>query len=170
MGANMGCSKPNRRSKIDAGFSLVELVIVIVIIGILAAIAVPRFQQGVKEADAAALISNLRTLRRAMELYKAEHGKYPDDIDTFEVQLTQYTDAAGNASPTRTGAFVYGPYISKIPPLPVGNNAGKTEIAGGALPGAVATAGWWYDKDRGELRANLADDQVDKKGVRFNLR
>ena len=157
------------RGRVPA-FSLVELVIVIVIIGLLAAIAVPRFQQGASGADSAALTSNLRTLREALELYKVEHGKYPDDKSTIEAQLTQFSDIDGNTSATKGGDFVYGPYISKIPALPVGDNAGKTGIVDSGLPGAVATAGWWYNKSTGELRANLANDQVDAKGGRFNLK
>lgn len=157
--------KPNRM-----GFSLVELVIVIVIIGIIAAIAVPRISHGANQADEAALTSDLAVMRRALELYKAEHGQYPDDDTTLEAQLTEYSDADGNTSPVKTGTHVYGPYISKIPPLPAGDNKGNTDIDGGATPGLDPTAGWWYNGAAGELRANLANDQVDVKGLPLNLK
>lgn len=59
------------------GFSLVELVIVLVIIGIIAAIAVPRFSSATEAAHAKTVAGTLRIVNDAMELYKADHGYYP---------------------------------------------------------------------------------------------
>ncbi len=58
-------------------FSLVELVIVLVIIGIIAAIVVPRFSSATGAAQAKSLTAALRIVNDAMELYKADHTYYP---------------------------------------------------------------------------------------------
>ncbi|HHY16401.1 MAG TPA: prepilin-type N-terminal cleavage/methylation domain-containing protein [Firmicutes bacterium] len=59
------------------GFTLMELMIVIVIIGVLAAIGVPAYNNYVNKAKAAACLSNRRTIATAMGLYYAEHTTYP---------------------------------------------------------------------------------------------
>ena len=55
------------------GFSLLELVIVVVIIGVISAIAIPRMTRGASNAGATALRANLAVLRNAIEIYRAEH-------------------------------------------------------------------------------------------------
>lgn len=65
-------STMHRRS----GFTLIELLIVVVIIGILAAIAIPKFQSTKGKANAAALRSDLRNIATAQEAYAYENGQY----------------------------------------------------------------------------------------------
>lgn len=61
------------------GFTLIELLIVVVIIGILAAIAIPKFQSTKGKANAAALKSDLRNLATAQEAYFYDHALYSTD-------------------------------------------------------------------------------------------
>ena len=59
------------------GFTLVELVVVIAILGILAAIAVPRFVSTLNEAEATADAATVRAVQGAVDIYYLENGSYP---------------------------------------------------------------------------------------------
>src|SRR5215218_6957536 len=91
------------------GFSLIELVIVVVIIGIIAAIAIPRLSRGSAGAADSAVSGNLAVLRSAIDLFATEHGGTYPSVGTFDSQLTQYSDAAGSFSATKTSTMIYGP-------------------------------------------------------------
>jgi len=153
-----------RKAKRGGGFSLLELVIVVVIIAIIAAIAVPRLSRGTAGAADSALKGDLAVLRNALDLYNAEHnGSYPA-VATFVEQLTTYTDVAGNDQVTRDTTHIYGPYIRKIPSLPVGAAKGNT----GAAAAAGAGVGWIYDAATGNINANCTDAEIDVEGVKYN--
>ena len=63
------------------GFSLVELVIVVLILAALAAIAIPRITTGSNAARIAACDTNIDIINMQMELYNADNGDYPDLVD-----------------------------------------------------------------------------------------
>ena len=75
-----------RRSR--RGFTLIELLIVVVIIGVLAAIAIPKFQSTKGKANAASLKSDLRNLATAQEAYFYENYTYTTSIASLNVKLT----------------------------------------------------------------------------------
>lgn len=62
------------------GFTLLELMIVVSIIGILATLAVPSYQSSVVKAKEAALRQDLSTLRDVIDQHKADQGKYPPSL------------------------------------------------------------------------------------------
>ena len=66
--------------KKHSGFTLVELLIVIVVIGILATVAVPRFTDVTTKANTAKIQSDLTTIDTAIQIYYMEKGDYPADI------------------------------------------------------------------------------------------
>lgn len=136
------------------GFSLIELVIVVVIIGIIGAIAIPRLSRGAEGASDSALAGDLAVMRNAIDLYATEHGGDFPALATFEAQLTKYTDANGNTSDTKTGAYIYGPYIRKIPALKVGDEKGGTSLAAAAAEGVA----WVYDETAGTIVPNTGTD------------
>src|SRR5205814_10043128 len=128
------------------GFSLIELVIVVVIIGIIAAIAIPRLSRGSAGAADSALSGNLAVLRSAIDLYATEHGGAYPSVGTFDSQLTLYTDSSGSFSATKSATMMYGPYLRKIPPLPVGpvNYKNAVTIIDGSSGTPGSTAGGWF--------------------------
>ena len=65
---------------IRRAFTLIEILIVVVILGILAAIVVPQFTDAADDANDAAVRSQLQTLRGQIELYYAQNGEYPNLI------------------------------------------------------------------------------------------
>jgi prepilin-type N-terminal cleavage/methylation domain-containing protein len=153
------------------GFSLIELVIVVVIIGIIAAIAIPRLSRGSAGAADSALAGNLAVLRNAIDLYATEHGGTYPTVAKFKEQLTMYTDAGGSESATKTSTAMYGPYLRKIPPLPVGpvNYKNSDTIIDGSSATIGASAGaWFYNPNTGEIRANLVDGQIDAANKPYN--
>lgn len=146
-------------------FSLIELVIVVVIIGILAAIAIPRLSRGSAGATDSAVSGNLRNLRSAIDLYATEHGGSFPTAAAVVNQLTLYSDDAGNTSATKTGAYVYGPYLRSIPPLPVGTKKGQNGIDV-AANASTATVGWIYDATNGTIRPNTTTE-ADARGTLY---
>ena len=73
---------------IRRGFTLIELLIVVVIIGVLAAIAIPKFQSTKGKANAATLKSDLRNLATAQEAYFYEHLSYTTTLSALNVSLS----------------------------------------------------------------------------------
>ena len=69
------------RSRRQSGFTLIELMIVMVIIGLLAAIAVPAYVQNVRHAREAVLREDLNTMRRAIDAYTIDKQKAPQSLD-----------------------------------------------------------------------------------------
>jgi prepilin-type N-terminal cleavage/methylation domain-containing protein len=158
------------------GFSLIEMVIVVVIIAILSAIAVPKLSRGSQGAAESALHGDLRVLRAAVDLYMTEHGGVvPADPGVtpknFVDQLTKYTDDQGTVSATKTGAFVYGPYLREVPTLPLGSNKGQSGVAI-ILTASPSTIGWVYAADHTAntytITANLAVTETDSSGKAYN--
>jgi len=143
---------------------LIELVIVVVIIAIIGAIAIPRMSRGAAGAADSALVGDLTTVRKAIDLYATEHGgTYPGQL-TITAQLTQYSDANGNTQATKDTVFIYGPYLRSIPTVPVGAQKGNntfTDTAG------TAGAGWVYTAGTGVVTANTTTE-ADAKGAAYN--
>jgi general secretion pathway protein G len=71
----------HRKQKHDAGFTLVELMIVMAIIGVLAMVAVPSYIQAIKHAREAVLMEDLHTLRAAIDSYTMDKQKAPQSLD-----------------------------------------------------------------------------------------
>lgn len=142
--------KTNRRS----GFTLLEVMLVVVILGLVAAIALPKLSRGAQGTADTAVASNLAVMRTAVDLFQTEHnGTYPSSTPaTFIAQLTQYSDISGNTNATKTATFCYGPYLRAVPQLPIGAAKGNTGVA----TAAGANVGWIYD-GAGNIKTNTTD-------------
>ncbi|KPL21710.1 MAG: hypothetical protein AMJ75_09465 [Phycisphaerae bacterium SM1_79] len=143
--------------KAKSGFTLVEILIVVVILGILAAIVIPQFTEASSEARLSSLCTDLQTVRSQIELYKIHHA---DDLPgegtaSFVDALTKYTDIDGALAAVQEPADdVYGPYIQKVPKNQF-NNFDTVRIDG-AAPGAD-TEGWHFDSTTGAFHADSPD-------------
>jgi len=83
------------------GFTLIELMIVVAIIGILAAIAVPQFKPAPQKAREAVLKSDLHVMREAIDQYFADKARYPESLETLveegylrKVPVDPFTDSS----------------------------------------------------------------------------
>ncbi|MDP6379820.1 MAG: prepilin-type N-terminal cleavage/methylation domain-containing protein, partial [Phycisphaerae bacterium] len=131
------------------GFTLVEILIVVIILGILAAIVIPQFTEASEDARLSSLVTNLQTIRSQLLLYKAQHLEvFPGadgDSDTFTDQMKEYTNASGGISATPSSSYPYGPYLQTVPKNPISNSAALRIITVGSTEFAAPTAdaGWW---------------------------
>lgn len=139
------------------GFTLVEILIVVIILGILAAIVIPTFSNASGDARKSSLLSQLQTLKSQVELYKLQHkDRYPTTDGTLNTAwnwdlLTTTTDSTG-AVATTTESF--GPYLpaKMINPVVSDANVDATNMAiesselsiptGSAMPGIASPGGW----------------------------
>lgn len=149
--------------KAKRGFTLVEILIVVVILGILAAIVIPQFTEASTEAKLSSLCSDLQTVRSQIELYKVQHNDavpVPEAGGATWTQMTQYTDVDGKTNATKTAVFKYGPYLPTIPTNPFNQLAtvAFTATATATCPADNST-GWWLNTATGQFRANDNYDQ-----------
>lgn len=144
---------------IKRGFTLVEILIVVIILGILAAIVIPQFTNASQDARVSSVVSQLQTLRSQIELYRLEHGGgWPTDTGASDgtwswAKLTGKTDADIAGTINATG--VKGPYLQSAMTNPLSNS---TTVADAAAAGV----GFVFDAATGKISA------VDSAGAIFN--
>ena len=105
------------------GFTLIELMVVMSIIGILAAIAAPNYRWGYIKAKEAVLRENLYTIRSTIDQYYADNGKYPETLDVLKSSEKQYLKEI--PKDPFTGQADWAP----APPLSTGDSTSTTGVA-----------------------------------------
>lgn len=141
-------------------FSLIELAIVVAIIGIIAAIALPRISSAADRSRRSALRADLIVLNEAVYRYTVEHadrdpatnaaGAADPSASNLMRRLVGRTDPDGNIN----NAGLLGPYLNTFPPNPV--NALNTVRIGGAAAGAN-THGWRYSRAQRVIEPDHSD-------------
>ncbi len=135
------------RNRSKKAFTLVEILIVVVILGILAAIVVPQFTNATQDAQTGNLRAQIKSLQNQIELFKARTNSYPDLVANGWDQLID---------PNGDGIFDDG-YIKKAPKNPAAPAAVQEVVAAAA----AATCGWHYDVATGTLGATYYDEVND---------
>ena len=141
--------------KTRSGFTLVEILVVVVILGILGAIVIPQFKPAATEAKTSRLCSDLQVMRVQIGLYKIQHNdEVPGTVAgvDFVQAMTNKTNKTGVLDPVG----VYGPYVPRIPINPF-IDLDTIEIDG-VLGGG--THAWYYNTTTGAFHADT-DDHVD---------
>ena len=132
------------------GFTLVEILIVVVILGILAAIVIPQFTSASESARASSLVSQIQTIRSQLELAQIQHqGTYPDLVTSGWGIMTAKTDPDASYSTAdadgKAGNEV-GPYLQQAPTNP---------FTLGSTVAVDNTGDWQYDNATGAILAVL---------------
>ena len=105
------------------GFTLIEILIVVIILGILAAIVIPQFSSASNDARLSSLQSTVQTLRSQVALYRLQHNDHLPGAGTgnsftsgqFWTDLTTQSDATGAAYVAGAATGPFGPYMQDVP-------------------------------------------------------
>jgi prepilin-type N-terminal cleavage/methylation domain-containing protein len=161
-----------------SGFTLIEILIVVVILGILAAIVVPELSSASRQARENVLKDDLRFMREQITRYMIQHDDdppgYPPGGDTtatpdeasFIDQMTRYTDIQSNPNGSYTNTYRYGPYLTKIPQNPLTSKSGILVVANGSpipAPDLNQPYGWIYKPQTLQFLPNLPGTDLDGK-------
>ncbi len=122
------------------GFTLVEILIVVIILGILAAIIVPQFTDASNEARMSSIQSDLQTVRSQIELYKAQHNDEDPWAQSDGTSVGFWTQMTTKTNPDGTAGGNLGPYLQQEPGNPFRNDS--TTVLNVADDG---DAGWHWD-------------------------
>jgi len=157
-------SKKNLRNQ--SGFTLIEMLVVVVVLGILAMIIIPQVAVSTDDANLRTLETNLSTLRNSIELYYHQHNSnYPgathhgtgaatasdaEAATAMVEQMTKYTRVDWVSGNTKGGLFLYGPYLKgvSLPTNPYNNlntvicDFDETDIT--ARSSAGTSSGWKF--------------------------
>jgi prepilin-type N-terminal cleavage/methylation domain-containing protein len=145
----------SRRLVGQRGFTLVEVMIVIVTLAILAGLAIPQFGDGVKDAKVSSARFNLRELRSQIELYRQHHdGRLPG---ATLAELLAMTNGRGQIGSTAEHSF--GPYLTEVPVNPFTDQTTIRAVTSNppAAASGAADAGWLYHPTSGGIWIDDAD-------------
>ncbi len=160
-------------------FSLIEVMIVVAILGILAAIILPDLRGHTQKAKETAAEDNLRILRNTIEIYAAQHNDVPPGYaggDTskapsplqFVMQIGMQTDKSGNIKPGPDAVgYNLGPYLGKTPTNLFNGRWTITFIGDNEnFPNDAPDSGGWVYKPATKI-VKIDYPGTDSQGVRY---
>jgi type II secretion system protein G len=138
------------------GFSLTEIMIVVLILGLLAAIAIPHFSSATENSRDTSAKTTLQYLRGQVELFKSQHGEMPPQLTGLWTIMQTFSASTETNTPNPTGTG-FGPYFRRTPVNPWN---GLTTVSSAPVD---ANAGWYYTATPTsyELRIRTLDGSVD---------
>jgi len=157
------------------GFTLIEILIVVIILGILAAIVIPQFTNASKEAKQSSLVTMVQSLRSQIALFKLQHNDYlpgttPLNGATFDGaafwnQMTLFSDVTGATNGTKTTQFDKGPYMQSTPKNPLCPTAAASSDVVATVNGAASgtVCGFVYDYQAGAGSGKIWGTDTDGK-------
>lgn len=159
----------------EHGFTLIELLIIMLVLLIVAMLVLPRIAITAEDARDAALSTDLKTLRRQLEVYKQQHGgKGPEvneqgqfDLANLTNRMTDRTMPNGRLDSKGT----LGPYLHEWPSNPFCDAAVAAKIKFGKalVPPRDGTTGWYFSIATRQIHVNSAkgaesvDGETDNK-------
>ena len=137
----------------NKGFTLIELMIVVAIIGILAAVAMPRFADLVRKSSEGATKGSLGAIRSALSIYYADNeGRWPDTL----AEMCAVLDDNGNVK-----------YMASLPVRKVGNNEEGDNLNTETDALGDTVHGWYYNNSTGDVMVNSLSG-TDTKGNAYS--
>jgi prepilin-type N-terminal cleavage/methylation domain-containing protein len=159
------------------GFTLVEILIVVIILGILAAIVLPQFSSATARSRASMMADDLRIFRTQITIFKSQHRDVPPGYPGLVVgstpteaalisQLTLATNSAGGTAAPGTAGYPFGPYLREIPVNPLNSKNSVRVVAAGDSVAPADTDGWIYQPANMLFKADSTG--ADDNGVAFS--
>jgi general secretion pathway protein G len=133
----------NAYRTVKKGFTLIEILIVVIILGILAAIVIPQFTNASTQAKQSALDSTVQTLRSQIALYRLQHGDTLPDLTVNWAPLTGVTAYGGQN---------WGPYMQATP---VNSLTNGSVVKNGTGAAAVPGCDFIYDYNANAGSGNI---------------
>ena len=158
-------------------FSVAEVAVMVIVLGLLGMLVVPRLTRAGGAGRELSLRDNLSVLRTKIMIYRAQHRGvapgYPGGDaamlpthEAFVAQMTRFTDETGQTSDTPSDDFRFGPYLLAVPRNPLNESADIRFMHDVVLvPSAGGEQGWVYHPVTGSIVANVPG--VDISGVRY---
>jgi len=137
------------RYRLRRGFTLLEILIVVVLLAVLAAAIIPHVGDAIGDAKQSTLLDNQRELNLAVQRYRSEHG---GSLPPGMRRLIVRTDSSGAVD----SAGPYGPYLLAVPVNPLNDSRNVVHVPTLASVDLSKYGGWVWDTSTGQIAGGLS--------------